>query len=98
MAVQGHPPAADRIDQLPTILEVQACTPGVGHIQGLRVQGHLGGWVPEVGVPGHPVGLKSSDQICRPSGVARFRRLMRSLAFAITDQTCQGWLAECLMP
>ena len=75
VAVQGHPPAADRIDQLTSIPEVQACALGAGHIQRLRVQGHLGGWVPEVGVPGHPGGLQNSDQICRPSGVARFRRL-----------------------
>jgi len=69
--VQGHPPAADPIDQLTSISEVQACALGAGHIQRLRVQGHLGGWVPEVGVPGHHGGLQNSDQICRPSGVSR---------------------------
>ena len=65
VAVQSHPPTADRIDQHPSILQMQGRAFGTGHIQGLRVQCHLGGGVPEMGVPGHHDGLKRPDQICR---------------------------------
>ena len=54
VAVQGHPPAADRVNQFASIIELQLTAGGAIHPKRLRMQGDLGRGVPEVRVPGHP--------------------------------------------
>ena len=57
VAVQRHPPAADGINQPPPIGQLQLAAPCRAHQQGFRGGGHLGGGMPEVGVPAHSVVL-----------------------------------------
>ena len=62
VAMQGHPPAADGVDQLAAVLQLQQAAAGAHHPQGLRGHRHLGGGVPEVGMPAHGVPL--SRRVC----------------------------------
>ena len=51
MAVQGDPPAADGIDQLTAVVEFEHGAAAGHRPQGGIGPGHLGGGVPEMGMP-----------------------------------------------
>ena len=47
------------------VVEVQHRSLGAAHMQWLGMEGHLGGGVPEVRVPGHPGRVRRCVQVCR---------------------------------
>ena len=65
MAVQGDPPAADRIDQAAAVVEFQQGPLAPHRPQRRLGAGHLGGGVPQVGMPvrrgGHSAGSRQEQ-------------------------------------
>jgi hypothetical protein len=63
MTVQCHPPAADGIDQLSAVTELEQATAGTPHWQWHWTGCHLGCGMPEVGVPVD--GAHQAQEECR---------------------------------